>query len=160
MSLSLSLSLGSSPESCRPQNRHPPPLLPSATPPLTHTMTSLPHPAHTRQQLPIFSPKMHFADMPYKDACLYQVSTTKPSHCLFFFLSSLPFSLSVFAPHFPSTPSPLSINLPVCVCVSLAARQTHGQSGYSRTEQIVTESVSGCLCCSWLIAALSPLWFF
>lgn len=152
----MSLSLGSTPERCRPQNRHPPPLLPSATPPLTHTMTSLPHPAHTRQQLPILSPKMHFADLPYKDACLYQVSATKPSYCLLFLLPSLFFTFHL-CPSL-STDTLSSVYKSSCVCVSLAVRQTHGQSGYSRTEQTVTESVSGRLCCSWLITALSPLW--
>ena len=69
-----------------PKNQHPPPLLLSATPPLTHTMTSLPHPAHTRQQLVIFSPKMHYADLPYKDACLYQPLLVPPFLPCFSFL--------------------------------------------------------------------------
>lgn len=45
----------------------------------------------------------------------------------------------------------MSINLPVCLYVCLTGCETDTWSGYSRTEQTVTESVSGCLCCSWLL---------
>lgn len=76
---------------CRSQSRHPPPSPPSATPPLTHTMTSLPHPTHTRQQLPIFSPKLHIADFPHKDRCLYPLPAPKASLTLF--LVSFPYLL-------------------------------------------------------------------
>lgn len=135
-----------------PKNRHPPPLHPPATAPLTHTMTSLPHPADTGQQLPIFSPKMHFADLPYKAACLYQVSTTKP---LFLppFLSLL---FTFFTFHLCPSMSTGTFSSVYISCV----RHTCGQSGFSRTEQTVTESVSGHLCCSWLVAGLSPLFCF
>lgn len=125
-------------------------------------MTSVPHPAHTHWQPPIFSPKMCFAYLPYKDARLYQL-TAFNTLSLTLFLSSLYlffFLLSIFTPHFPLTPPALYKSPSLSVCVSLAVRQTHGQSGYRRTEQTVTESVSGRLCCSWLISALSPLWFF
>lgn len=94
--------------------------------PHPHTMTSLPHPAHTCQPLPIFSHKMYFV-FSNKVAHLYR----KTFLTLVFLPSSLvlSFLFTVFNPS---------------VCVS----------GCIRTGQTVTQSVIGCLCCFWLITAL------
>lgn len=95
-----------------------------SVPPSTYHPTAHPHhdrtaDATTHHQLPIFNPRMHFANFPCHD------SLPNPSSSLLFLLSPLAFNGQSLFSLSTDTLSCLPARLCVCVCVCKRKGETH-----------------------------------